>query len=260
MHIFNQKRFANFNDLSGNCFKCSVPSKMLLPKTTTSKSYPIKQSPDICEARIYICNLEFLDSLDENVKTIDEFINKQIETNKNNSIRFDTISTQFGSHISLIDDLKSYFNECMRLLTRADLTLERCFFKYTRDIERLNVYLSKSTTQIGDRSKFGRNVLIDANCQIGDSCELENCWVGKNCHIGSNVKLTNTIVGKNCRIGSNSSINACILGLDVELGNDVKISENSVLGNGIKVKYFGFKTFNLIFKLKLTHKRSTIIQ
>lgn len=189
---------------------------------------------DISETQIYICNTTFLDLFENECDTIEQFLKKQISINKS-TILLDILDrNSFGAHFSLIYDLNSYFNECMKLLTRADLIPESYMIKYIRDIERLNCFINL-TSVIGERSRLGRNVLIDSGCKIGNDCELENCWLGKNCHLGSNVKITNSIVGSNSKIGSNSSLNACIIGFNVSLGYSVKICENCVLADKIQV-------------------------
>lgn len=193
---------------------------------------------DISETQIYICNTKLLDLFENEFDTIEQFVKKQISINKS-TILLDILDRNlFGAHFSLIYDLNSYFNECLKILTRADLILESDAIKYIRDIERLNVFISQKSI-IGERSRLARNVLIDAGCKIGNDCELENCWIGENCDLGSNVKITNSIVGSNSKIGSNSSLNACIIGFNVSLGFSVKICENCVLGDKTKV-YLAF--------------------
>lgn len=148
---------------------------------------------------------------------------------------------EFGSHFSFIHDLDSYFNECMRLLTRPDLTLELRLF--ARDSERLNVFTSHSASIAKHKpfnAKLNRNVLIDSGCRIGDNCELENCWLGRNCHLGSNVKLINSIMCGNCKIGPDSCLNACILGFNVRLGSNVCVCQNCVLADGTHVVFIIF--------------------
>lgn len=153
-------------------------------------------------------------------------------------IHMDTLKPHFGSHFSLIADLNSYYVESMRLLARADLTLDYELFR--RQPDRLNVYTSKKTLKYGDNSRLVRNVFIDSGCRIGENCELENCFIAANCQIGANVKLSNSIVWPNSRIGPNSVINACLIGFGVRIGANVKMVENCVLGSDVQVGKYLF--------------------
>jgi NDP-sugar pyrophosphorylase family protein len=182
------------------------------------------------ETQIYICELESIKRIRSNYKTIGELINELLQSE---IILSDTLIAGFGSHFSLINDLNSYYDECMRLLNRADLMLD--IRLYNRDMKQINVYLSNKST-IEEPSRFKKNVLIQDGCRLGANCELENCWLGENCRLGSNVKLTNSIVWPNSRIGSNSTINACLIGFGVYVSSNVRICENCLFGDGVKVR------------------------
>lgn len=192
---------------------------------------------DLIESQIYVCNSHVLNMFTDNFdhQTMEQFVNGVLSDEEVSGyvIHMDELSLRFGCHFSLISDLNSYYLESMRLLARADLTLD--FELFRRLPDQLNVYTSKSTLKFGDNCRFGRNVFIDAGCEMGENCEIENCFIGSNCHIGSNVKITNTVVWPNSRIGSNSIVNACLIGFGVRVGSSVKICENCVLGNDVQV-------------------------
>ena len=69
-------------------------------------------------------------------------------------------------------------------------------------------------TELKDKVKFGKNVLIGEKVSIGSDCQIghntiieKNVSIGNNCSIGSNVIIRNTIVGSNVKILDN-----CVIG------------------------------------------------
>ena len=69
-------------------------------------------------------------------------------------------------------------------------------------------------TNLKNKVKFGKNVLIGENVKIGKNCLIghntileSNVVIGDNCSVGSNVILRNTIVKNNVNI-----LDGCIVG------------------------------------------------
>lgn len=197
----------------------------------------IQMRSDLLESHIYLCNAHvlhmFTDSFD--YQSMPDFVNGVLsdEEVSGSVIHMDTMKPRFGSHFSLIADLNTYYVEMMRVLARADLTLDYELFK--RQPDRINVYVNKQALKVGNNCRLERNVFVDAGCRIGEKCELENCLIAANCHIGANTKLSNSIVWPNSRIGPNCVINACLIGFNVRVGANVKICENCILGNEVQV-------------------------
>lgn len=153
------------------------------------------------------------------------------------TIYIDIFERKFGVHLSIINNLNTYYYETMRLLQRHDLLLDfNKISNYKRIIDRVNVYVSKDSLKFGNNLKLDRNVFIESNCKIGENCELVNCYISSNCVIGNNVKLSNTIIWEKSVIGSNSRINACLIGSNVRIGNNCSLCENVVLSDGTHIK------------------------
>tara|TARA_B100000787_G_scaffold169187_1_gene159673 strand:- start:671 stop:1651 length:981 start_codon:yes stop_codon:yes gene_type:complete len=69
-------------------------------------------------------------------------------------------------------------------------------------------------TPFKDKIKFGKNVLIGLNVQLGKNCSVghnsiieSNVTIGDNCSIGSNVLIRNTIIKSNVNI-----LDSCVIG------------------------------------------------
>ena len=76
-----------------------------------------------------------------------------------------------------------------------------------------NSVVNISETELKNKVKFGKNVLIGKKVSIGASCLIghntiieKNVSIGNNCSIGSNVILRNTILGNNVKILDNCNI------------------------------------------------------
>ncbi len=77
-----------------------------------------------------------------------------------------------------------------------------------------NTVTDISETELMNKVKFGKNVLIGKNVSMGS-----NCLIGHNSIIEKNVSI-----GKNCSIGSNTIIRNSLI------GNNVKILDNCIIG------------------------------
>ena len=69
-------------------------------------------------------------------------------------------------------------------------------------------------TQFKDKVKYGNNILIGTNVEIGENCSIghntiieSNVKIGDNCAIGSNVIIRNTIIMNNVNI-----LDSCVIG------------------------------------------------
>ena len=96
-----------------------------------------------------------------------------------------------------------------------------------------------NNTKFKDKAKYGLNVLIGKNVEIGS-----NCSIGHNTIIEQNV-----LIGKDCSIGSNTVIRNSII------NNNVKILDNCIIGK------HGFGFFPIKDKnLRYPHIGSVIIE
>lgn len=141
------------------------------------------------------------------------------------TIYIDVFARKYGSHMSVINNLNTYYLQVMRLLTRDDLILGfHSRSNYKRMLDRMHVYLGKREFKFGNNTAFERNVLAESGCVIGEGCEFVNCYIGSNCVIGDGVKLANTIVWPNSRIGSGTVINSALVANNVKIGNNCSVS------------------------------------
>ena len=77
-----------------------------------------------------------------------------------------------------------------------------------------NTVIDINETELKDRVKFGKNVLIGENVKIGTNCLIghnsiieKNVQIGDNCSIGSNVIIRNTLIKSNVHI-----LDSCVIG------------------------------------------------
>ena len=77
-----------------------------------------------------------------------------------------------------------------------------------------NTVIDINETELKDRVKFGKNVLIGENVKIGTNCLIghnsiieKNVQIGNNCSIGSNVIIRNTLIKNNVHV-----LDSCVIG------------------------------------------------
>lgn len=195
----------------------------------------IQQRNDLLESQIYLCSPYVLHIFTDNFdyESMVEFVHGVLanEEVSGYTLYIDVLPRKYGSHLSVITSLNTYYLQVMRLLTRDDLILggSRRRGNYKRMLDRMHVHLSKMEggewTTFGNNTVFERNVLVEAGCVIGEGCEFVNCYLGANCVIGDNVKLANTIVWPNSRIGSGSVIRSSLIANNVKIGNNCSVSK-----------------------------------
>lgn len=133
-------------------------------KLVGGKTIPHGNTTSLLETQIFICSKEMLNLIGKTHKNIDQFIDNIICDSKH-MILADILPLKFGSHFSLITDMNSYFNECMRLLIRVDISsIEKSL--YFQDPERLNVYRNR-LANISKKCLLKKNVFIEIGCKIG---------------------------------------------------------------------------------------------
>ena len=189
----------------------------------------VQQRNDLLETQIYLCNPYVLHIFTDNFDydTMTDFVHGVLanEEVSGYTIYIDVFARKFGSHFSLVNDLNSYYLETMRLLQRDDVVLDfLARANYRRMLDRIHVYLGKTNVKFGNNTVFSRNVFVEANCRIGENCELINCYIGSNCVIGNNVKLANIIAWPNTRIGNGCIINSALIGANVRIGDNCSVS------------------------------------
>ena len=158
----------------------------------------VQQRNDLLETQIYLCSPYVLHLFTDNFDfgTMIDFVKGVLvdEEVSGYTMYIDEFKIKFGAHFSLVNNLNSYYYECMRLLARCDLVLDySAMTDYRRLLDRVNVYLSKMSEKFGNNIKLEKNVFIESNCKIGANVELLNCYIGANCVIGNNTKISSNI-------------------------------------------------------------------
>jgi NDP-sugar pyrophosphorylase family protein len=136
----------------------------------------------------------------------------------------------------------------IRIGTRQT-TLSRLFGS-TSAIEKRQVIHPTTIKAVESRRdiNIGRNVMIGANCKIGNGVEVENSFIGDSCILGNRCSIRNSVVMDFTNIGDDVTLRGCIIGryvtieeksmIDGEMSVDVVIGNpdlTPVIGEGVTI-------------------------
>ena len=157
---------------------------------------------------------------------------KDLNSSQKNEITFlhsrkysDFAKKTKASYCLTSENFKSFLpNNCKAIITSNILLdtaqITKIFYPASITDDYDNTVKDINETELKDKVKFGKNILIGENVKIG-----ENCLIGHNSIIEKNVKI-----GDNCSIGSNVIIRNSLI------NNNVYILDGCVIGK----KGFGF--------------------
>ena len=170
--------------------------------------------------------LELLE-LGTNQKYSDKIINdiKDLVTSNDNDITFfhskkykNLANKTKASFCITNENLKDELpNSCVPLVVEnvliATSIISEKFYPDSINDNFDNTAKNISETNLKDKVKFGKNVLIGDNVTLGSNCLIghntiieQNVSIGDNCSIGSNVIIRNTLINNNVSILDNSVI------------------------------------------------------
>lgn len=240
----NNNRIVYYNKLTSRGKNIEIPAAVLLAGLAdkANLSNTLQHKFNLLDSQIYLCSSHVLHIFSDNFdfETMYDFICGIVDENiMGNSVYVEIIKRKFGSHMSIIYDLNSYYFEIMRLLCRIDLVLSLTELSlFHRPPDKLNIYIHKDSLKSTLNLNVNRNVYMGSGCEIKDNVNLINCYIGSNVKIGKNVYISNSIVLNNTIICDNNNLNAVMIGLNVKVGLNCNICENVVFSNNCMVKNF----------------------
>jgi len=127
-------------------------------------------------------------------------------------------------------------------------TLSRLFGSSSSESRRIVHPSSLKEIEQAEGVKISKNVMVGANCKIGDGVEIENSFIGDSCIIGDRTTIRNSIVMDFTNIGDDVRLNNCIIAryasveersvIDGEISVDVVIGNpdlTPVIGEGVTI-------------------------
>ncbi|GAB5366067.1 hypothetical protein AAMO2058_001112500 [Amorphochlora amoebiformis] len=194
---------------------------------------------DLMDTSIYICGLDVLDLLIENFDWQDmqrHFLRGVLgDTVLGNKIHTHILS---GDYAARIQDPKSYHSISQDIIRRWTYPMVPEFNlvgNTSFGVKRHNIYTERKV-HIERSSKVICDSAIGEGTQIGPSCIVEGCVIGRNVIIQEGAQLRNCHVWDGCRIGKGAKIEESLLAQGVILGSDVTVSSNCILGCKLEVK------------------------
>ena len=124
-----------------------------------------------------------------------------------------------ASYCLTSENFKSFLpNNCKAIITDKVLLhtaqITKIFYPDSITDNYDNTVKDIDETELKDKVKFGKNVLIGENVKIGANCLIghnsiieKNVKIGDNCSIGSNVIIRNTLINNNVHI-----LDGCVIG------------------------------------------------
>ena len=116
-------------------------------------------------------------------------------------------------------NFKSFLpNNCKAIITDKVLLdtaqITKIFYPASITDDYDNTVKDINETELKDKVKFGKNILIGENVKIGENCLIghnsiieKNVEIGDNCSIGSNVIIRNSLINNNVHI-----LDGCVIG------------------------------------------------
>ena len=151
---------------------------------------------------------------------------KDLNSSKKNEITFlhsrkysELAKKTKASYCLTSENFKSFLpNNCKAIITDKVLLhtaqITKIFYPDSITDNYDNTVKDIDETELKDKVKFGKNVLIGENVKIGANCLIghnsiieKNVKIGDNCSIGSNVIIRNTLINNNVHI-----LDGCVIG------------------------------------------------
>ena len=151
---------------------------------------------------------------------------KDLNSSQKNEITFlhsrkysDLAKKTKASYCLTTENFKSFLpNNCKAIITDKVLLhtaeITKIFYPDSITDDYDNTVNNIYETELKDKVKFGKNVLIGENVKIGENCLIghnsiieKNVKIGDNCSIGSNVIIRNSLINNNVHI-----LDGCVIG------------------------------------------------
>ena len=151
---------------------------------------------------------------------------KDLNSSQKNEITFlhsrkysDLAKKTKASYCLTSENFKSFLpNNCKAIITDKVLLhtaqITKIFYPDSITDDYDNTVNNIYETELKDKVKFGKNVLIGENVKIGENCLIghnsiieKNVKIGDNCSIGSNVIIRNSLINNNVHI-----LDGCVIG------------------------------------------------
>ena len=151
---------------------------------------------------------------------------KDLNSSKKNEITFlhskkyiELAKKTKASYCLTSENFKSFLpNNCKAIITDKVLLhtaqITKIFYPASITDDYDNTVKDINDTELKDKVKFGKNILIGENVKIGKNCLIghnsiieKNVKIGDNCSIGSNVIIRNSLINNNVYI-----LDGCVIG------------------------------------------------
>lgn len=193
---------------------------------------------DLMDTHIYICSLDVLALLNENFDWQDlrQNLVKGIleDAILGNKVFAHTIS---GEYAARVQDPKSYHaisKDVVERWTYPMVPENNLIADTTYRVYRHNVY-REAKISVSMSVTITSDTVIGYGTSIGTGCVIDRCIIGRNVSIGAGSKLSQCHIWDGCVVGKGVVLTKSVLADGVTLGDNAVVSDNCMLGYGVKV-------------------------
>lgn len=201
-------------------------------------SKPVEIRADLTDPEISVCSVGLLSVFVDNFdfQNIRDFLNFFLcEKYPTNTIYLYEVPD--GQYAARVADWQLYGIVGRAIINRRtyplvpDAGVNSLCPRYT--FCRNNIYIAKKQTL--DRKSIGRglveNVVVGADCLLGEEIKISNSVLGKGCSIGRESLLENTHLLDGVRVGARCFLQNCVIGQGSKLLDDCRVLDGAVIGD-----------------------------
>jgi len=121
------------------------------------------------------------------------------------------------------------------LQAHYDILNRRVPFEFEGQQIKPSVWVGEGTEISPQASVFGPT-LVGPGCRILPHAVVSsNCVLGPGCVVGEGAHLEGAVLHGGCEVGAGSVLRGCVLAEGVKVGEEVHVSDQAVLGGGVRV-------------------------